>query len=270
MGLFCYRSRDWRTPRYDKKKKNRVSENKVFYLKIGCVKQLKGGDTKINHLKSKITKYLKGIWVKKMGFAKEIKMLKKTIVVMIGFFCLGPAIEIPNDVVKARVEECRGFEENFGQVGDFKGNAVDNVLFRARDNNLGIFITDKGISYVIYKTEKSSNEITESKNLKSKNNLLHYARIDLELVNAGIDKSNIVYEDELPGYMNYYLPQSPDGLLFVKTYKKVRIKDVYPGIDWVFKNEDDKWHYEFEVGKDADIGAIKLKIKYADHKIKKG
>jgi len=197
-------------------------------------------------------------------------MLKKTIVVVIGLFCLGLAIEIPNEVVKAWIEDCQGFEENLGQVNDFDGNAVDNILFRARDKNFGIFITEKGVSYVIYKTEKSSDEIAESKNLKSKNDLLHYARIDLELVNAKIDKSQIVYEDELPGYVNYYLPQSPDGILFVKTYKRVRIKDVYPGIDWVFKNEDGRWHYEFEVDKKADIGAIKLRIKYAGHKIENG
>jgi hypothetical protein len=201
---------------------------------------------------------------------KEVKMLKKISALMLGLFCLGLAIEIPNEVMQAWIEDCQGFEENLGQVGDFEGNVVDNVLFRARDNNFGLFITDKGVSYVIYKPEKSSDEIAESKNLKSKNDLLHYARIDLELVNAKIDKSQIVYEDELPGYVNYYLPQSPDGILFVKTYKKVRIKDVYPGIDWVFKNEDGKWHYEFEVDKKADIGAIKLKIKYADHKIENG
>jgi len=202
-------------------------------------------------------------------------MLRKTIAVVIVLFCLGLAIEIPNEVVKAWIEDCQGFEENLGQVSDFEGKTVSNVLFKAGDNNLGIFITDKGVSYVIYKREK--NETPESPNLQSSIfNLqspipnLHYARIDLELVNAKIDKSKIVYEDELPGYVNYYLPQSPDGILFVKTYKKVRIKEVYPGIDWVFKNEDGRWHYEFEVDKNADIGAIKLRIKYADYKIENG
>jgi hypothetical protein len=135
-------------------------------------------------------------------------MLKKMIVLSIVIFCFGLAAEIPDEVVKTWFKDSRGFEENLGQVSDFEGNAVDNILFNASDNNLGIFITDKGVSYVIYKSEKSSDEIGESKNLKSKNDLLHWARIDLELVNAKIDKSNIVYEDELPGYMNYYLPQS--------------------------------------------------------------
>uniref|UniRef100_A0A7C4UBN0 T9SS type A sorting domain-containing protein n=1 Tax=candidate division WOR-3 bacterium TaxID=2052148 RepID=A0A7C4UBN0_UNCW3 len=218
----------------------------------------------------------------------EVKMVKKIVGLFIVLFCLGFSKEnyigqkgflhietdyeksdhILNDEVKEWLKDFRGFEENIGQVSDLDGKRVDDVLFRARDKNFGIFITEKGVSYVIYKPEKSSDEIGASKNLKSKNDLLHYARIDLELVNVSIDKSQIVYEDELPGYVNYYLPQSPDGILFVKTYKKVRIKEVYPGIDWVFKNEDGRWHYEFEVDKNADIGAIKLKIKYADHKIK--
>jgi len=125
----------------------------------------------------------------------------------------------------------------------------------AKNKGFGIFVTNKGVSYLLYKLEKSS---------------LHYAKIELELVNSIIDSANIIYEDELPGYINYYLPHAPGGVLFVKTYKKVRIKNVYPGIDWIWKYENGKFHHEFEISKKANFELIKFKVKYADVKIVKG
>jgi hypothetical protein len=168
------------------------------------------------------------------------------------------------------LKSIKGFEENLGQVGNFEGKRVNNILFSTKDDGLGIFITDKGASYVIYKTEKiaEENDIVNSPELESQNHLLHYARIDLELVDANFDRSNIVYRDELPGYANYYLPQCPDGVLNVKGYKKVRIKEIYPGIDWVWKYEDGRLHHEFEVEPYADLSEIKIKVKYADIEIK--
>jgi len=191
------------------------------------------------------------------------------IAILIGFYLLGFSNEKECEPIQAWLKDCQGFEANLGQVCSFEGNPVNNVLFSAYDNNLGIFIADKGVSYLIYQPEKSADErlILKSPSLRSPDALLHYARIDLELINARIDVSQITYEEELPGYANYYLPQCPNGVLFVKRYRKVRIKEIYPKIDWVWKYDKGEWHHEFEVSKDADIDAIKLKIKYADYKL---
>ncbi|MEO0173103.1 MAG: SBBP repeat-containing protein, partial [candidate division WOR-3 bacterium] len=72
-------------------------------------------------------------------------------------------------------------------------------------------------------------------------------------------------QDELPGYENFYLAHCPDGILFVKSYRKVIIKDIYPGIDWIFRYDDNgNFHHEFEVKNPQLISQIKLKVKYAD------
>jgi len=182
-------------------------------------------------------------------------MLKKIVVLIVGLCALGFAEEIPDEVVSAWMDENRGFEQNLGQVGDFEGNPVNNILFTARDNGFSIFVTPKGVSYVIYQSEVD---------------LVHFARIDLELINPSIENANVVYEDEIPGYTNYYLPQCPDGALFVKTYQKVRIKEVYPGIDWVWRYEEGRLHHEFEASEDADISKMKFRVKYADLEVKDG
>jgi len=204
-------------------------------------------------------------------------MLKKMIVLLIVLCSFGLTIAMPNDnaisnkAVSAWMDENQGFEQNLGQVGDFEGNPVNNILFTARNNGFSIFITDKGVSYVIYKSEKTpEDEISELPHSKFQSARLHFARIDLELINSRIESANVVYEDELPGYTNYYLPQCPQGALFVKTYQKVRIKEVYPGIDWVWRYEEGRLHHEFEVSEDADISKIKFRVKYADLEVKDG
>ncbi|MEO0160126.1 MAG: SBBP repeat-containing protein, partial [candidate division WOR-3 bacterium] len=56
-----------------------------------------------------------------------------------------------------------------------------------------------------------------------------------------------------------------DGILFVKSYRKVIIKDIYPGINWIFRYDDNgNFHHEFELKDPQLISQIKLKVKYAD------
>ncbi len=52
------------------------------------------------------------------------------------------------------------------------------------------YITQNGLSYVIYGYEG-----------KEKDLIIHYSRIDYDLISANIKKENIIYEDE-PGYEN--------------------------------------------------------------------
>ncbi len=170
--------------------------------------------------------------------------------------------DIPKEKFSGWMASSIGFEKNAGQVTDFDKNPVDYIKARVNLKGFSIFITDKGVSFVIYKAEKKEKPKDFRTLSEPKENLIHYARFDIELLNA--DLSRIEFEEELPGYTNYYYPSCPDGILFVKSYKKVKIKDVYPGIDWVFRIEDKKLHHEFEIEPYTDIREIKFRVKWAD------
>ncbi|MCX8014769.1 MAG: SBBP repeat-containing protein, partial [candidate division WOR-3 bacterium] len=145
-----------------------------------------------------------------------------------------------------------GFEQNLGQITNMENEPMPSVLFRLNLADYSVFVTENGISFVIYKANQA---------------LFNFARFDIELVNGAIDRNKIELLNEIPGYNNYYFAHCPDGILFVKSYRHLKIKDIYPGINWILRY-DDKIHQEFEVLPNADISQIKLKIKWADIEIK--
>ncbi|MEO0255023.1 MAG: SBBP repeat-containing protein [candidate division WOR-3 bacterium] len=200
-----------------------------------------------------------------------MKKVEVLVGILTGLYAL-EGYQTPEEFVVLN-REYVGFEKNYGQVQDFEGNPVKEVLIRAILPGLGIFITQKGVSYVIYGMKKEDSE----KNMDNvKKHLtdeefeikeVKYLRIDIDLINANIKEENIEFEDPLPGYSNYYLTSCPDGILGVITYRKVRIREIYPGIDWVWRYEDRRVHHEFLIKLYADISKIKMKVKYADYKI---
>jgi len=52
----------------------------------------------------------------------------------------------------------RGFEPNYGQVQDFEGKPVKDIIFSTKAPGLHLFFKKDGVSYVIYsKTEEELN-----------------------------------------------------------------------------------------------------------------
>jgi len=175
------------------------------------------------------------------------------------------------------------FIENKGQFTDTDGKAADNVLFKTSFGNCDIYITDKGLSYVFVKTEVEQSEIPRAERIgngrqkfgdrssafgereKEENRKHSYYRLDMDLVGANIEKSNIIKEDESKqGHFNYFYPHCPEGIYDVKAYGKITIKNIYKGIDWViYTNADSKDHplkYDFVIHPGADYKDIKIKF----------
>lgn len=127
-----------------------------------------------------------------------------------------------------------GFTPNHGQFADQEGKPADNVLFKSCGTGPGIFVTTTGLTYVF----EQSNTALISREEEAVNRTVEWSAIHMELVNASIRPENIVTEEELPGVSNYYYAHCPQGIVGVKSYHKITIKEIYPGIDWVIKADD--------------------------------
>jgi hypothetical protein len=147
----------------------------------------------------------------------------------------------------------------YGFAGN-RGQLSENVLLYSKNSNFNIYLTKEGISFVIYANEKTENQ---------KEPKILYSRIDYELIGGNIKKENITFENEISNYYeNFYTQYAPDGILFVRLYRKVRIKEVYPGIDWILRyDENGNFHHEFEASPNSNIAQIKIKVKNADMEI---
>jgi hypothetical protein len=151
-----------------------------------------------------------------------------------------------------------GFSSNRGQINK-------EALLYSKGPGFNVYITHKGLSFTIFSFEKKNSEISKIDNKPIKGNIKVW-RIDYDLIGGNIKKENITFENEIPNYYeNYYTQYAPDGILFVRLYKKVKIKEVYPGIDWILRyDESGNFHHEFEASPNSNIAQIKIKVKNAE------
>lgn len=172
------------------------------------------------------------------------------------------------DGLKSMEAAADGFTENKGQMADQGGNPIPNVLFKTNVEGADLYITTKGLSYVFLKEiEEKLDENSEAakleRSLYEKNHdvspKFEWVRVDMNLQNATILSSNVIKENVVSvGSNNYFLGHCPHGVFDVKTYGKVTIANVYPGIDWVFHANGGNIKYDFVVHPGANPDNIKM------------
>ncbi|MBI2270610.1 MAG: SBBP repeat-containing protein [Bacteroidetes bacterium] len=170
--------------------------------------------------------------------------------------------------IKSQVEQWIGsqpveFLENKGQITDMSYNPVPFVLFKAEARGLDMYITEKGLTYVFLEVEEDELEKehgdSPERDAKHKKNLVKWARVDMDLKGARIRKENIVTEGASDWVKHFYLGHCPEGIRDVHAYKKITIKNVYPDIDWVLYNSNERgFKYDFIVHPGADPEQISL------------
>ena len=158
------------------------------------------------------------------------------------------------------------FLENRGQMISSDGKAVPFVLFKAEAPGVNMYITERGLTYVFFKTE---NEFKEKElegeytpgsegNMKEARRTL-YSFMNMELKGAKIKSENIIRENASGTDYNFFYSHCPKGIYGVKEYEKLIIKDIYPGIDWLlYSSSENGFKYDFIVHPFADPSQIKM------------
>ena len=162
-----------------------------------------------------------------------------------------------------------GFEENKGQFADYNGNPLPDLLFKTSAKGMDMYITTRGITYLFIKSTEAKAENFDKKSgqyLEGINRRFQRSWINMDLSGATIKKENIITEYPLEqGTTNYYLGHCSEGILDVQTYRKVTIKSIYPGIDWILYTQGNGGlKYDFIVHPGADPTKIKMSYKGAE------
>ncbi|MBI2270875.1 MAG: SBBP repeat-containing protein [Bacteroidetes bacterium] len=168
------------------------------------------------------------------------------------------------------------FLENKGQMKDLNGNPVPFVLYKAEAPAVNLFITEQGLTIQTLKIEEedkkdvssgmvsigeedASTSLSVTNEERAENSKTEWERVDVNLYGARISKENITKEGEGATNFNFFYPHCSQGIYGVKEYEKVTIKNIYPGIDWVLYNTNDKgFKYDFVVRPGGDYKLIKL------------
>ena len=155
------------------------------------------------------------------------------------------------------------FMENRGQVMDQHGKSRADILFLGKSEGIKVAITGSGISYQFEKTKSEEPE----RGAKMEDVASHFPqisnsetyRMDMKLIGANPNPS-IVKESPQSYFENYYnIPSSPNGITGVKSYDRITLQNVYPGIDWVIYSKGETMEYDFVVHPGANPALIKMK-----------
>ena len=144
------------------------------------------------------------------------------------------------------------FIENKGQVHDEHGKISDDVLFYTAGNAMQLFVTKTGYAVVVQ--ENGTAQTT-------------YNKIDFKLDKATIGKGQVIFVKGNNPKLNFY--NAAAKLEDITTSQTVIIRNIYPGIDWVWSidNKGTPKH-EFMVNIGADASLIHYTVEGANATLK--
>ncbi len=142
------------------------------------------------------------------------------------------------------------FEKNRGQTDP-------RVKFLARGSGYSLFLTSTDAVLKLRASALSQNRQTPARKREGFSAL----RIRLKDANPAPFMAGV---DPLPGKSNYFIGRDPKRwLAHIQTFAGVRVGNIYPGVDLVYRGEQGRLEYDLEVAPGADPSRIKLEIEGA-------
>jgi len=144
------------------------------------------------------------------------------------------------------------FQENLGQLDE-------RVRFVARGLGVDVFLTDAGGVLALAGDRPAA---LRSRRAQGNRTALRLARGDgavIVMKAVGAAATRPVGLEPLPGTASYFIGKDPSRWRTnVPTYAKVKVPDVYPGVDLVYYGKQRQLEYDFVVAPGADPESIRL------------
>ena len=159
------------------------------------------------------------------------------------------------------------FIENKGQLKTTSGAIASDVLFYAESGNVRYAIRKGGVSYITTKTSGIKKEEKEEFSKNAANLMkkppvpdsIYINRIDMSWKNSH-EVSMAQGIDPYKHTFNYYEPSFPNGLIGVKSFEKVLIRNIFPNIDVLFYSNGLQLKYDYIVNAGGDISQIQFEF----------
>lgn len=155
------------------------------------------------------------------------------------------------------------FTENKGQVHDQHFNPRPDILYGVMAGNMTVHIKSNGVSYQLNRIESwKKNDLGTKYGYDTLINQVNIYRVDLTWLNVS---RNVTAKEEgqIPGHNNYYLESCPTGALEVKSCRRVRLNEIYPGIDASYYEKYGELKCDYIVAAGADYQKIKIEVQGA-------
>lgn len=154
------------------------------------------------------------------------------------------------------------FRENKGQVHDQHGRPRPDILFSGETEGLVYHLRRNGLHYQLYRIHEKEPQNDYVRHLHSHGyreiERVEIYRIDISFVEA--EPAQIIPEEPFPDYEHFY---GEEPVLFVYRYRRVRYKNMWPGIDLIFYGGREGLEYDFELQPGADPSLIRMEVKGA-------
>ena len=161
-------------------------------------------------------------------------------------------------------EIIQGFVINQGQVPEDDRLKDDKVLFYMISEGAYVYFGSK--SFTLYFPQNKSEKECQlnprgiiKSNIRNDYDSIIWHKVSYILENT-TSNTEWIPQNNTGYHENFYLDHCPNGIIGVPAYNKFTLKNVYPGIDWVFKRDGSFFKHEFHIAEGGDYKDIAIHI----------